>query len=43
MILKVKGGRKFNEEFVVDADKSISHRCAIFSLLSDGKNEIKNI
>jgi 3-phosphoshikimate 1-carboxyvinyltransferase len=32
----------FEEEFVVDADKSISHRCAIFSLLTDGINEIKN-
>ncbi len=42
MILEVLGGRKFEEEFTVDADKSISHRCAIFSLLSDGKNVIKN-
>ncbi len=42
MILEVISGRKFNEEFVVDADKSISHRCAIFSLLTDGKNIIKN-
>jgi 3-phosphoshikimate 1-carboxyvinyltransferase len=42
MILKVKPAKPFNEEFVVDADKSISHRCAIFSLLSDGENEIKN-
>ncbi|NPA11650.1 MAG: 3-phosphoshikimate 1-carboxyvinyltransferase [Epsilonproteobacteria bacterium] len=42
MKLIVKGGRKFEDEFVVDADKSISHRCAIFSLLSDGVSEIKN-
>jgi len=42
MILEVVGGRKFKEEFVVDADKSISHRCAIFSLLTSGKNIIKN-
>ena len=42
MILDVIRGRKFNEEFVVDADKSISHRCAIFSLLSEGENKIKN-
>jgi len=32
----------FNEEFIVDADKSISHRCAIFSLLSSDKSKIKN-
>ncbi|WP_457564700.1 3-phosphoshikimate 1-carboxyvinyltransferase [Caminibacter sp.] len=42
MKLRVVGGRKFEEEFVVDADKSISHRCAIFSLLTDGVSEIKN-
>ncbi len=42
MILKVLKGKKFKEEFVVDADKSISHRCAIFSLLSEGENKIKN-
>jgi 3-phosphoshikimate 1-carboxyvinyltransferase len=42
MILEVLGGRKFEEEFTVDADKSISHRCAIFSLLTGGKNIIKN-
>ena len=42
MILEVLRGRKFDEEFVVDADKSISHRCAIFSLLTDGENRIKN-
>jgi len=42
MILEVISGRKFNEEFVVDADKSISHRCAIFSLLTKGENRIKN-
>jgi 3-phosphoshikimate 1-carboxyvinyltransferase len=42
MRMKVFGGRKFDEEFVVDADKSISHRCAIFSLLTDGENRIKN-
>jgi 3-phosphoshikimate 1-carboxyvinyltransferase len=42
MILEVVGGRKFDEEFVVDADKSISHRCAIFSLLTEGENVIKN-
>ncbi len=42
MILKVVKGRKFNEEFEVDADKSISHRCAIFSLLTEGENRIKN-
>ena len=42
MILEVLGGKRFNEEFVVDADKSISHRCAIFSLLTDGENKIKN-
>ena len=42
MILNVISGRKFDEEFVVDADKSISHRCAIFSLLSEGENKIKN-
>jgi len=42
MILEVLSGKKFEEEFVVDADKSISHRCAIFSLLSSGENRIKN-
>jgi len=42
MILEVKAGKKFNEEFKVDADKSISHRCAIFSLLTKGENRIKN-
>ncbi len=42
MMLEVVGGRKFEEEFLVDADKSISHRCAIFSLLTSGKNVIKN-
>ena len=42
MILNVISGRKFDEEFVVDADKSISHRCAIFSLLSEGENKIRN-
>ncbi len=42
MILKVLKGKRFKEEFVVDADKSISHRCAIFSLLSEGENKIKN-
>ncbi len=42
MILEVKRGWIFNEEFRVDADKSISHRCAIFSLLSEGENIIKN-
>ena len=42
MILEVRGGKKFYEEFVVDADKSISHRCAIFSLLTNGENRIKN-
>ena len=42
MILEVVGGRKFEEEFVVDADKSISHRCAIFSLLTNGENIVKN-
>jgi len=42
MILEVVRGKKFKEEFVVDADKSISHRCAIFSLLTKGENRIKN-
>ena len=42
MILNVIRGRKFDEEFIVDADKSISHRCAIFSLLSEGENKIRN-
>jgi 3-phosphoshikimate 1-carboxyvinyltransferase len=42
MIIDVIGGRKFNDEFAVDADKSISHRCAIFSLLTSGENVIKN-
>ncbi len=42
MRLKVLSGKQFNEEFTVDADKSISHRCAIFSLLSKGENVIKN-
>ncbi|WP_456479115.1 3-phosphoshikimate 1-carboxyvinyltransferase [Nautilia sp.] len=42
MILEIEGGRKFKEEFAVDADKSISHRCAIFSLLTEGQNVIKN-
>ena len=42
MILEVRSGKKFKEEFVVDADKSISHRCAIFSLLTKGENKIKN-
>ena len=42
MRLEVVSGKKFEEEFIVDADKSISHRCAIFSLLTEGKNRIKN-
>jgi 3-phosphoshikimate 1-carboxyvinyltransferase len=42
MNLEVVAGKRFNEEFVVDADKSISHRCAIFSLLTNGVNRIKN-
>ncbi len=42
MILEVAGSKNFSEEFRVDADKSISHRCAIFSLLSDGENIINN-
>ncbi len=42
MMLRVVRGKIFNEEFIVDADKSISHRCAIFSLLSRGENIIKN-
>jgi len=42
MKLEVLRGKKFEEEFVVDADKSISHRCAIFSLLTEGENRIKN-
>jgi 3-phosphoshikimate 1-carboxyvinyltransferase len=42
MNLEVVAGKRFNEEFIVDADKSISHRCAIFSLLTDGVNKIKN-
>ncbi|GAB6044713.1 3-phosphoshikimate 1-carboxyvinyltransferase [Caminibacter profundus] len=42
MRIEVLGGKRFSEEFVVDADKSISHRCAIFSLLTEGENEIKN-
>ena len=42
MILEIGKAKRFNEEFVVDADKSISHRCAIFSLLSNGENKIKN-
>ncbi len=42
MRLKVLSGKRFNEEFIVDSDKSISHRCAIFSLLTEGVNEIKN-
>jgi len=42
MTLEVISGKKFKEEFVVDADKSISHRCAIFSLLTKGENRIKN-
>ena len=42
MILEVKKGKHFSEEFKVDADKSISHRCAIFSLLTKGENRIKN-
>ncbi|QCT94799.1 3-phosphoshikimate 1-carboxyvinyltransferase [Caminibacter mediatlanticus TB-2] len=42
MILEVFSGKQFNEEFLVDADKSISHRCAIFSLLTNGENIIKN-
>ncbi len=42
MILEIAKAKKFNEEFSVDADKSISHRCAIFSLLSEGENIIKN-
>ncbi|AZV46595.1 3-phosphoshikimate 1-carboxyvinyltransferase [Nautilia sp. PV-1] len=42
MILEVVGGRKFEEEFTVDADKSISHRCAIFSLLTEKENVIQN-
>ncbi|WP_456488172.1 3-phosphoshikimate 1-carboxyvinyltransferase [Caminibacter pacificus] len=42
MILEVISGKKFEEKFKVDADKSISHRCAIFSLLTSGQNIIKN-
>jgi 3-phosphoshikimate 1-carboxyvinyltransferase len=42
MNLEIVAGRRFNEEFVVDADKSISHRCAIFSLLTNDVNKIKN-
>jgi 3-phosphoshikimate 1-carboxyvinyltransferase len=42
MNLEIVAGKRFNEEFIVDADKSISHRCAIFSLLTDGVNRIKN-
>ena len=42
MTLEVVAGKRFKEEFVVDADKSISHRCAIFSLLTEGENVIKN-
>jgi 3-phosphoshikimate 1-carboxyvinyltransferase len=42
MNLEIVAGKRFNEEFVVDADKSISHRCAIFSLLTEGVNRIKN-
>jgi 3-phosphoshikimate 1-carboxyvinyltransferase len=42
MNLEIVVAKRFNEEFVVDADKSISHRCAIFSLLTDGVNRIKN-
>jgi len=42
MILEVLSGKSFEEKFKVDADKSISHRCAIFSLLTEGVNEIKN-
>ena len=41
-MLEVFGGKRFEEEFIVDADKSISHRCAIFSLLTSGENIIKN-
>ena len=42
MNLEVVVSKRFNEEFIVDADKSISHRCAIFSLLTNGENKIKN-
>ena len=42
MNLEIVAGKSFNEEFVVDADKSISHRCAIFSLLTRGENRIRN-
>jgi len=42
MNLEIVAGKSFNEEFVVDADKSISHRCAIFSLLTKGENRIRN-
>nr|WP_255327524.1 hypothetical protein [Lebetimonas sp. JH292] len=42
MNLEVVAGKRFNEEFIVDADKSISHRCAIFSLLTKGTSRIKN-
>ncbi|GAX88189.1 3-phosphoshikimate 1-carboxyvinyltransferase [Lebetimonas natsushimae] len=42
MNLEIVAGKRFDEEFIVDADKSISHRCAIFSLLTDGINRIKN-
>jgi 3-phosphoshikimate 1-carboxyvinyltransferase len=42
MNLEIVAGKRFNEEFIVDADKSISHRCAIFSLLTRGTNKIKN-
>ncbi|MEO1941367.1 MAG: 3-phosphoshikimate 1-carboxyvinyltransferase [Campylobacterales bacterium] len=45
MRLRVFRGREVGEgelEFPVDSDKSISHRTAIFSLLTGGINRIKN-
>ena len=42
MILEVSKKGSFKEEFVVDADKSISHRSVIFSLLTEGENRIRN-
>ncbi len=42
-ILKVSPRQSFNVEFAdIASDKSISHRCAIFSLFSDKCSSIKN-
>lgn len=42
MSLVIKGGKEFNSSLKLGGDKSISHRCAIFSLLSNKPSVIGN-